>query len=68
MNRPPSCTSCGRALKAHCPSAEGHPVTRCAWWRCTNHVCGVDLHDFTRGVRRLTTGVLERLRADAAQI
>lgn len=62
MAKAPSCTSCGRALKAHCPDVNGD--TRCLWWRCTNRVCGVDLHDFTRGVRTLTTGVRERFMAE----
>jgi len=64
MSKTPSCTSCGRALKAHCPSPAGHHVTRCAWWTCTNQVCGVHLHDFTRGVRTLTNGVRERFMAE----
>jgi hypothetical protein len=49
----PTCTSCGRDLKPHCK--------HCAWWRCSNRVCGVDLHDFTRGVRTLTNGARERI-------
>lgn len=49
--RPPSCTSCGRELKAHC--------THCTWWGCSNRVCGVERHDFRRGIRLLTTGTVE---------
>lgn len=56
--RNPSCTSCGRELNPHCGKT-------CAWWRCSNRVCGVDLTDFTRGVRTLTTGVLERFLAES---
>lgn len=52
MTKPPSCTNCGRELSAHC--------TRCAWWRCTNHACHVVLHDFTRGMRTLKDGRVER--------
>jgi hypothetical protein len=53
MTKEPTCTSCGRDLRPHCK--------HCQWKRCTNKVCGVDLHDFARGVRTLTDGKLERI-------